>query len=85
MAEHGGEHRRDLDHPGDRAPEEMGQTLERADAMLGKRVLAILGEPPRRLGFRQPAGVGRGAGGRILAVFGLLQLLLCHDGLLTVS
>ena len=44
---------RGLDHPGDRPPEEMGETLENANMVLRKRILAILGKPPRGLRFAQ--------------------------------
>ena len=50
MLQDAGEHGRDFDHPGNGPPEEMGQAFESADMMLDKRVLAVLGKPPR--GFR---------------------------------
>ena len=51
MTKQSGEHGRDLDHPGDRAPEEMGQALQHAYVMLGERILAILREPPLSFGL----------------------------------
>ena len=51
-------HGRDLDHPGDRPPEEVGETLERAYVVLKERILAVLGEPPRRFRFSQARRVG---------------------------
>jgi len=55
---------RDLDHPGDRPPEELDQTLQNADVMLNQRVLAVLREPPGRLRLAQPGGFGLRGGSR---------------------
>ena len=56
------QHGRDLDHPGDRPPEEMGETLENTHVVLGKGVLAVLRKPPGGLGFTQASGLSFGCG-----------------------
>ena len=53
---------RDLDHPGDRPPEEMGEALENADVVLRQGVLAVLRKPPGGLGFTQAGGLSFGCG-----------------------
>ena len=69
----------------------MGETLESADVMLGKRVLAVLGKQPLRLGFGQAGGVhprrlGRGFLAMDFLGMGFLRhrFFLRHVGLLVV-
>ena len=64
VAQQSRKHGRDLDHPGDRPPEEMGETLEDADVMLGERVLAVLLKPARGFGFAEARGFLRAARSR---------------------
>ncbi len=55
MAEPGRERRRDLDHPGDRPPEEAGEAFEDADMMFGEGVFAVLGKPALASASVRPA------------------------------